>query len=135
MTKVTATNGELVELINGLFQVSELPGVDFGIVVAKNIKALQEVLSPLEKIGTPTPEFISLSQQINELANKKDDEGIKTLEESNQELISHRREQLEKLEAEMTETAEVELVHFSKDVLPESITGQQIINIQTLITQ
>ena len=40
MTTINATKGEFVNLINGLFAVSELKGKDFSLTVSENIKSI-----------------------------------------------------------------------------------------------
>ena len=88
MTTINAKKGELVNLINGLFQVQELKGKTFGLAVSKNIKILQTELKDLEEAGKPSDEFMALAQQVNEIANA-DEEGaeakIAALEIENEE--------------------------------------------------
>ena len=136
MTTITAKKGELVNLINGLFQVQELKGKKFGLAVSKNIKILQTELKELEEAGKPSDEFMTLAQQVNELANA-DAEGAKEevekLEQDNQELVTSRREQMDKVAEMMEEEMEVELNVISESVLPEDISASQINSIIKII--
>ena len=125
MITLKTTNRELVELINGLFNVQELQGVRFGLVVSKNIRILQQELKDLEEASKATPEFISLSQQ----------EAVEQLERDNMELVEGRRTQLEEIDKMMAEECEVRLHEVAEDILPESISAMQITNIDKLITE
>ena len=60
MTKINATKGEFVNLINGLFQVQDLKGKNFGLAISKNIAKLKEELQHLEDLGKPSEEFMKL---------------------------------------------------------------------------
>jgi len=133
MITLKTTNRELVELINGLFNVQELQGVRFGLVVSKNIRILQQELKDLEEASKATPEFISLSQQVNTLG--EDLEAVEQLERDNMELVEGRRTQLEEIDKMMAEECEVRLHEVAEDILPESISAMQITNIDKLITE
>lgn len=129
MTTINATKGELVNIINGLFTVQELKGKKFSLIVSKNIAILKEFLKDLEEAGKPSEEFIVIAEQVNEIANKNEEdakEQIDKLEEDNKELVEERRKQMAKVEEMMKEDASVELHSLSEDVLPEDITAQQI---------
>jgi len=136
MTTINAKKGELVNLINGLFQVQELKGKTFGLAVSKNIKILQTELKDLEEAGKPSDEFMALAQQVNEIANA-DEEGaeakIAALETENEELVKSRREQMDMVTALMEDEMTVELNTLSEKMLPEDITASQINNIIKII--
>jgi len=136
MTTINAKKGELVNLINGLFQVQELKGKTFGLAVSKNIKILQTELKDLEEAGKPSDEFMALAQQVNEIANA-DEEGaeakIAALEIENEELVKSRREQMDMVTALMEDEMTVELNTLSEKMLPEDITASQINNIIKII--
>tara|TARA_Y100001938_G_C8084860_1_gene431325 strand:+ start:843 stop:1256 length:414 start_codon:yes stop_codon:yes gene_type:complete len=136
MTKINATKGEFVNLINGLFKVQTLQGKKFGLKVSKNISKIQEALKDLETMGTPSEEFMALAQKVNELANSGAEdakEQVDKLEEENKELVKARQEQMEKVSEAMKESLELELEIISEDLLPETITAQQITGIQKII--
>ena len=73
MKKFTETNGEFVELFKGLTAVQGLKGVKFGLLVAKNVRVIQNELQHLEDASKPTEEFLELSAKINEAMNSKDE--------------------------------------------------------------
>jgi|TARA_R110000751_G_scaffold141082_2_gene244700 hypothetical protein len=136
MTTITATKGELVNLINGLFQVQELKGKKFGLAVSKNIKILQTELKDLEEAGKPSEEFMALAKQVNEIANA-DAEGaegkIATLETENEELVKSRRDQMDMVTELMEEELTVKLHLLTEKALPADITGGQINSIIKII--
>lgn len=136
MTTIKAKKGELVNLINGLFQVQELKGKTFGLAVSKNIKILQTELKDLEEAGKPSEEFMKLAQQVNEIANA-DAEGaeakIAALETENEELVKSRREQMDKVTVMMEDEMTVELNTLTEKMLPADISASQINNIIKII--
>ena len=60
MLTLKTKNREFVDLINGLFNVQDLQGVRFGLIVSKNIRVLQQELEDLDKAAQPSKEFIEL---------------------------------------------------------------------------
>ena len=136
MTTINATKGEFVNLINGLFQVQELKGKKFGLVVSKNIITLKKELEHLEDLGKPSEEFMKLAQKVNEISTI-DPENSKTeidkLEKENEELVTLRREQMENVTELMKDTMSIKLKTVSEKLLPEDITAQQINNIEKII--
>lgn len=136
MKTINATKGEFVGLINGLFKVQSLPGKRLGLVVSSNILTLQGALKDLEEMGTPTPEFMELAQQINTLAqsgSEEDKAEIERLEIENDKLVAERQKQMEKVQEEMKATMEVELKVITEDLLPETISGEQITGIHKIL--
>lgn len=138
MTKINASKGEFVNLINGLFKVQTLEGKTLGLSVSRNIAVIQEALKELELMGTPSPEFMELATKVNELSQLKDPspevkEQLDILEKENKVLIDTRKAQLETVQNSMSETIELELIMISEDDLPESITAQQITGILKII--
>ena len=131
--KVKMKNGEFVELFNGLTAVQQLKGVKFGLLVSKNIRVIQEELKDIEEASKPSEEFLELSQKMQVLMNKKDDEAIAKLEKENKELVDARKEQLAEIDKLLLEETEIELHGISEDCLPKDITGEQIINIDKII--
>ena len=136
MTTISATKGEFVNTINGLFAVQELPGKDFGLVVSKNIAILQEALKEVEDAGKPSEEFMVLATQVNEIANKNEEDAkdqIDNLEKENQELVNSRRVQMDKVTKMLEKEASIDLYIITEDVLPEEVTAQQITKIIKII--
>jgi hypothetical protein len=128
-TKINATKGELVNLINGLFSAQDLKGKKFGLVVSKNIATIQEALKDLADAGKPSDEFVKLAEEVNAIAEKNEEgakDQIKKLEEDNQELVDARRKQMKDLEETMKETMDIELNVISESLLPENVTAKQI---------
>ena len=132
-TENTYTNQQLVGMLQGLFNVGNLKGVKFALIVAKNVKILKSELEDIEMAAQPTPEFIELSQKVAELEQKKDLDGIKKLEKGNKKLVDGRKKQLAELDKLMKETAKVTLFTFSEDILPTEINAKQLEGIQNLI--
>jgi len=136
MTTITATKGEFVQIINGLFAVQELKGKKFSLTVSKNIVILQKALKELEEAGKPSEEFMTLAKEVNELANLNNDDSkskIESLEKENTELVKARQDQMDKVNKMMEEEIEVDLNYLEEKVLPEEITAQQINNLIKII--
>ena len=136
MTKINATKGEFVNLINGLFKVQTLQGKEFGLKVSKNLKRIQEALKDLEEMGTPSEEFMKLAREVNALANQGTEDAqaqVKKLEEENKALVEERQAQMEKVTECMKDSLELELEIIPEDLLPDNITAQQITGIQKII--
>ena len=90
MKKINATKQEFVDLINGLFQVQELKGKKFSLLVSKNLNILQKSLKDVQEAGTASPEFLELAQKVNQIANSQvedSQEQIDNLEKENKELV------------------------------------------------
>ena len=133
---IKATKGELVNVINGLFAVQELKGKKFSLLVSKNIAILQEALKEVEDAGKPSEEFMVLATQVNEIANKNEEDAkdqIDNLEKENQELVNSRRVQMDKLTKMLEKEASIDLYIITEDVLPEEVTAQQITKIIKII--
>tara|TARA_R100001082_G_C4252060_1_gene111854 strand:+ start:135 stop:551 length:417 start_codon:yes stop_codon:yes gene_type:complete len=130
MTTINAKKGELVNIINGLFQVQDLKGKKFSLVVSKNIALLREALQELENAGKPSEEFMALAEQVNDIATKESEEEAKkkidALEKENEELVQARRDQMDGVTKMMEEEAKIDLHVIKEDILPEEITAQQI---------
>ena len=136
MTTINATKGELVGLINGLFQVQELKGKKFGLVINKNITILRDELKHLEDLGKPSEEFMELAMKVNEISSKNPEgsqKEIDKLEKENIELVEARREQMDIVQERMKESMTVKLDTISEKLLPEDITARQISNIEKII--
>ena len=126
-------NGEFVEIFNGLTAVQKLKGVKFGLLVAKNIRILKTELNDLEEASKPTEEFLELSQKMNQLMNKKDDDAIKALEKENETLVNERKAQLKEVDALLLEETEIDLISIPESCLPAEISAEQILAIDKVI--
>ena len=129
MKTINATKGELVNIINGLFSVQNLKGKSFSLVVSKNISILKKALKDIEDAGKPSDEFLKLAEQVNEIANKNEEDAkqqIDDLEKENQELVDSRRKQMDQVTTMMEAKASAKLHILKEDVLPDDITAQQI---------
>ena len=129
MKTINATKGDFINLINGLYQVQDLKGKDFSISVGKNIAILHDKLKDLEKVGTPSEEFMQLATKVNEIANKGEEnakEQIDKLEEENKDLVASRRVQMDEVAEMMKEEIKIKLNILTEDSLPEDITAKQI---------
>ena len=137
MKTIKGTKQDLVDIFNGLFLVQELPGKKFSLVVSKNIATIQEALKDVEEAGKPSKEFMVIAEQVNKIASSLPEEDAKKqideLEKENEELIEARREQMSKVEEMMSDSIEVKLQIISEEVLPETITAQQINKIIKII--
>ena len=137
MKTINATKGEFVNLINGLFQVQNLKGKEFGLIVSKNLTTLEEKLKHLEKEGKPSPEFMELAEKVNKLANTEDEKTAKKkideLEKENKELVADRRAQMDRVTELMKDKMSIKLSTLSEDLLPDDITALQIGSIKKII--
>jgi len=137
MKTIKGTKQELVDIFNGLLLVQELPGKKFSLVISKNIAIVQEALKDVEEAGKPSKEFMVIAEQVNKIASSLPEEEAKKqideLEKENEELIEARREQMSKVEEMMSDSIEVKLQIISEEVLPETITAQQINKIIKII--
>jgi hypothetical protein len=136
MKTINATKGDFVNLVNGLYQVQEVKGKDFSLIVSKNISILHEALKEIEEAGAPSEEFIKLANEVNEINNNGEPnakEVIEALEKENEKLVKARREQLDNVAELMKEEIEIDLKILSEDILPEDITAKQINNIIKII--
>jgi len=136
MKKINATKQEFVDLINGLFQVQELKGKKFSLLVSKNLNILQKNLKDVQEAGTASPEFLDLAQKVNQIANSQvedSQEQIDKLEKENKELVDKRKKQMEKVSEMLKEKMDLELHILPEDILPEDVTAKQINNIINII--
>ena len=107
--KLNTTCGELVDLMNGLFGVQDIPGKKLAMVVSKNISTLQGTLEHVEKVGKPTEEFMKFANEIKRLQDIGDQESMKKLEDSNAELIAERKIQIDKVQDLLKKESKAEL--------------------------
>tara|TARA_R100001440_G_scaffold55373_1_gene75235 strand:+ start:31 stop:441 length:411 start_codon:yes stop_codon:yes gene_type:complete len=127
MTKIKATNKEMLETLHGLYAVQDLKGVKFAVAVSKNIEKLRNELKHIDEASKPSPEFEKLLQEADKIEKSEESEKlIKKLEKENKELIDKRKAQLEEVNDILEETVELELVTMSEKNLPQDITPKQL---------
>ena len=131
--KLNTTCGELVDLMNGLFGVQDIPGKKLAMVVSKNISTLQGTLEHVEKVGKPTEEFMKFANEIKRLQDIGDQESMKKLEDSNAELIAERKIQIDKVQDLLKKESKAELEIITKEIIPENVTARQINNLEKII--
>jgi len=127
MTKIKATNKEMLETLHGLYAVQDLKGVKFAVAVSKNIEKLRNELKHIDEASKPSPEFEKLLQEADKIEKSEESEKlIKKLEKENKELIDKRKAQLEEVNDILEETVELDLVTMSEKNLPQDITPKQL---------
>lgn len=132
--KLNTTHGELVDLMNGLFQTQDIKGKEFALVVSKNISKLQEHLDHIEKAGKPTEEFIKFAQEIRAAQDAQNSEAVKEMEDRNADLIAERKQQLDKIQDMLKKDAKpISLEVVTKELIPNDVTARQISNLQKII--
>lgn len=138
MTKIKATNRELLNLLHSLYAVSDLKGLKFAIGVSKNIDRLKRDLLYIDEASAPTEEFQKLLDQVRVIESSEEDKDkvvkeIAKLEKKNQKLIDERKAQLQDVDSILDDESEIELVSISEEILPEGITAKQLGGIIKLI--
>jgi hypothetical protein len=138
MTTITATKGEFVNLVNGLYSIRSLKGKEFGFKVLNNLELLQSSLKDLEDLGRPSDEFLKVAEKMNAIANRNSPEGVaetKTIEEENEELITIRKTQMEDVKIVMEEETSIELELIEKALIPDEISVEELMNINKIIQE
>ena len=136
MTTITATKGEFVNLVNGLYSIRSLKGKEFGFKVLNNLELLQASLKDLEDLGRPSEEFLKVAEKMNAIANRNSPEGLaetKVIEEENEELITIRKAQMEDVKKVMEEEASIELELIERTLIPDEISIEDLMNIKKII--
>ena len=131
MLTLKTNNREVVELMNGLYNVQNLEGKAFGLAVSKNIKIVQNELQELEKASNPSEEFLVLSKQA--ILVKDDEAAIKALEDENPLVVQDRKDQLDMLDKMLEEEIEISLHTIEENALPNNITASQIASLGVLV--
>tara|TARA_R100000030_G_C3171186_1_gene103347 strand:- start:158 stop:568 length:411 start_codon:yes stop_codon:yes gene_type:complete len=127
MTKIKASNKEMLDTLHGLYAVQDLKGVKFAVAVSKNIERLKNELKHIDEASKPSPEFQELMAKADKIEkNDKAEELIKELEKENQELIDKRKAQLEEVNELLEEDVEIDLITMSENNLPQDITAKQL---------
>ena len=125
---------DAIELYKGLEAVKHHKGARFAVIVAKNVKELEQVLSKYEETAKPSEEFIRVSGEAHRLAEAEDEEGIKKLEEEHADLIEERKTQLAQLEATMQNEIDIDLHPIKESQLPDDVTPEQIVPILPILS-
>ena len=124
---------DAIELYKGLEAVKKHKGARFAVIVAKNVKELEQVLSKYEETAKPSEEFIRVSGEAHRLAEAEDEEGLKNLEEEHAELIEQRKTQLAQLELQMEEEIELNVQIIKEAQLPDDVTPEEIVPILPIL--
>lgn len=124
---------DAIELYKGLEAVKKHKGARFAVIVAKNVKELEQVLRKYEDTAKPSDEFLRVSGEAHRLAEAEDEEGIKKLEEDHADLIAERKEQLAQLELQMQEEIELNVQTIKEAQLPEDVTPEEIVPILPIV--
>ena len=125
---------DAIELYKGLEAVKQHKGARFSVIVAKNVKELEQVLRQYEEIAKPSDEFLRVSGEAHKLAEAEDEDGLKKLEEAHADLIEERKAQLAQLEATMQNEIEIDLHSIKESQLPEDVTPEQIVPILPILS-
>ena len=78
MMEIKATNQQFVDLVQGLYDVQDIPDLNFAKKVLYNTDVLEGALKPLEDVGKPSKEFEEFAQKVRGLGG--DPGKIKELE-------------------------------------------------------
>lgn len=124
---------DAIELYKGLEAVKKHKGARFAVIVAKNVKELEQALRKYEDTAKPSDEFLRVSGEAHRLAEAEDEEGIKKLEEDHADLIAERKEQLAQLELQMQEEIELNVQTIKEAQLPEDVTPEEIVPILPIV--
>ena len=134
MPKTTLTNQEIVDLANGLHSVKDLKGVNFALVVAKNMETIQKELKHIDDASKPSDEFLKVAEEIQTLAKEQGkEEEIKKIEEANKHLTEERQKQLNEVAELLKEEATVDIHTVYSNKLPVDISADQIMKINKII--
>jgi len=125
---------DAIELYKGLEAVKQHKGARFSVVVAKNVKELEQVLRQYEEIAKPSDEFLRVSGEAHKLAEAEDEDGLKKLEKEHADLIEERKTQLAQLEATMQNEIEIDLHSIKESQLPDDVTPEQIVPILPILS-
>jgi hypothetical protein len=124
---------DAIELYKGLEAVKKHKGARFAVIVAKNVKELEQVLRKYEETAKPSEEFLRVSGEAHRLAEAEDEEGLKKLEEEHAELIEQRKAQLAQLELQMGEEIELNVQIIKEAQLPDDVTPEEIVPILPIL--
>ena len=140
MESTKCTNKQLVELMKGLMEVKDLKGAKFSFTVLENVNVINDVLRPIDKIITPSEEFMELAKQVQaieqqEISLEEKQAKVKVIEEENPEIVNIRKAQIDAVNLELEKETTAELITISLEDLPDDITPQQLLGINLIIKQ
>ena len=122
---------EAVDLLQALYTVQELEGLQFAKRVAANIKSIEEKLRPLDDTMRPSKEFEEFAKIIQEVQG--DEEKIKEFEEQNSHLVDERKSQIAAVEKLLQDDIDVNLTNIPDSALPRTINAKQLKGLERLI--
>jgi hypothetical protein len=131
-TIVGETVQTYVDLLNGLYNVQELPGLKFAQKVVENIDILEKELAPLNDALKPSKEFEVFAQKVR-LEAGNDPKKVEELESQEPELVNARKKQLETVQEMLKATTEIELRKIYQNELPKEISAVQLKGIRKII--
>jgi hypothetical protein len=120
-----------VDLLQALYTVQELGGLQFAKRVAANIKSIEEKLRPLDDTMRPSKEFEEFAKIIQEVQG--DEEKIKEFEEQNSHLVDERKSQIAAVEKLLQDDIDVNLTNIPDSALPRTINAKQLKGLERLI--
>ena len=120
-----------VDLLQALYTVHELEGLQFAKRVAANIKSIEEKLRPLDDTMKPSKEFEEFAKIIQEVQG--DEEKIKEFESQNSHLVDERKGQIAAVEKMLQDDIEMEFTNIPDSALPRTINAKQIKGLERLI--
>ena len=140
MESTKCTNKQLVELMKGLMEVKDLKGAKFSLTVLENVNVINDVLRPIDKIITPSEEFMELAKQVQaiekeEISLEEKQAKVQVIEEENPELVNIRKAQIDAVNLELEKETTAKLITISLEDLPDDITPQQLLGINLIIKQ
>ena len=131
-TIVGETVQTYVDLLNGLYNVQELPGLKFAQKVVENIDILEKELAPLNDALKPSKEFEVFAQKVR-LEAGNDPKKVEELESQEPELVNARKKQLETVQEMLKATTEIQLRKIYQNELPKEISAVQLKGIRKII--
>jgi hypothetical protein len=131
-TIVGETVQTYVDLLNGLYNVQELPGLKFAQKVLENIDTLEKELAPLNDALKPSKEFEVFAQKVR-LEAGNDPKKVEELESQEPELVNARKKQLETVQEMLKATTEIQLRKIYQSELPREISAVQLKGIRKII--
>ena len=120
-----------VDLLQALYTVHELEGLQFAKRVAANIKSIEEKLRPLDDTMKPSKEFEEFAKIIQEVQG--DEEKIKEFESQNSHLVDERKGQIAAVEKMLQDDIEMEFTNIPDSALPRTINAKQLKGLERLI--
>jgi hypothetical protein len=124
------TNQDNVDILQGLYSVIDLEGLNFAKRVAKNIEVLEEHFEPINEIMRPSKEFEGLSEKVRAIQEDPENPAYKAkvaeLEKENMPLLKERKAQQKKMEEALKEECKVKLTRLPNNCLPKNINARQL---------